>query len=100
MPPLPDILLSLLIGRHDICHKQHLCKIISTRVKFNFLNVLLEDFMYIYVSFSFLVIFSHLPNRSEPACSELWHYSNSMIRNARLSYKGIKHVLIYVFFGG
>ena len=47
--------------RHDICHKHHkqrLCKIISTRVKFHFGNVLLEPFMY--VSFWFLVISSHV----------------------------------------
>ena len=35
----------LSLCRHDICHKHHkqrLCKIISTRVKFYFLNVFLE----------------------------------------------------------
>ena len=40
--------------RHDICHKHHkqrLCKIISTRVKFQFVNMLLEQLMY--VSFFF-----------------------------------------------
>ena len=37
-------------GRRDFCHKHHkqcLCKIISTRVKFHFVNVLLEQFMYV-----------------------------------------------------
>ena len=36
--------------RPDICymhHKQRLCKIISTRVKFHSVNVLLEQFMYL-----------------------------------------------------
>ena len=27
--------------RHDICHKQRLCKIIGTRVKFHFVNALM-----------------------------------------------------------
>ena len=43
--------------RRDICHKHHkqrLCKIISTRVKFHFVNVLLEQFMYL--SFNFFAI--------------------------------------------
>ena len=38
----------------EICHKHHkqrLCKIISTRVKFYFVSVLLEQF--VYVSFGF-----------------------------------------------
>ena len=38
-------------GRRDICHKHHkqrLCKIISTRVKFHFVSVFLEQFMYIW----------------------------------------------------
>ena len=42
------------LGRHDICHKhqkQRLCKIISTRVKFHFVSVLLVQF--VYVSYSF-----------------------------------------------
>ena len=36
--------------RREICHKHHkqrLCKIISSRVKFDFLSVLLEQFVYV-----------------------------------------------------
>ena len=47
--------------RHDICHKHHkqrLCKIFRSRVKFHIVDVLLEKFMY--VLFKFLVIFSHV----------------------------------------
>ena len=38
------------IIRRDICHKHHkqrLCRIIRTRVKFHFVNVLFEQFMYV-----------------------------------------------------
>ena len=40
--------------RREICHKHHkqrLCKIISTRVKFHFVSVLLEEFVYYHVVF-------------------------------------------------
>ena len=43
--------------RHDICHKHHkqrLCKIISTQVKFHFVNALLQPFMC--ASFWFLIM--------------------------------------------
>ena len=46
--------------RHDICHKHHkqrLCKIVSTQVKFHFENVILEQFMFL--SFWFWAIYSH-----------------------------------------
>ena len=49
------------VNRRDICHKHHkqrLCKIISTGVKFHFVTVLLKQFMY--VCTYFLVIFSHI----------------------------------------
>ena len=60
-----DIFLKFKTGilgdRHDICHKHHkqrLCRIINSRVKFQFVDVHVEHFMYVY--FCFLVIFSHL----------------------------------------
>ena len=61
---IEDILLVVLNEfdlRHDICHKHHkqrLCKIFRSRVKFHIVDVLLEQFMY--VLFQFLVIFSHV----------------------------------------
>ena len=40
--------------RREICHKHHkqrLCKIISSRVKFHFVSVLLEQFVYVSCGF-------------------------------------------------
>ena len=72
--------------RRDICHKHHkqrLCKIISTRVKFHFVNVLLEQFMC--GSFWFLVMRTNDKVISEPASTNIWSCSNLKIRNAKLS---------------
>ena len=41
-------------GRREICHKHHkqrLCKIISIRVKFHFVSVHLEQFVYVSCGF-------------------------------------------------
>ena len=49
--------------RHDICHKHHkqrLCKIISTRVKFHFLNRLWNSLcMYNFVVWQYLLILTN-----------------------------------------
>ena len=79
--------------RHDICHKHHkqrLCKIITTRVTFHFVNVLVVQFKVIGDIYSFTPL----------------QYKNciliSILRIQRLNklYCGTKNVAIYVCSSG
>ena len=40
---VPEVRIACNWNRHDICHKQRLCKIISNGVKLHFVNVILEQ---------------------------------------------------------
>ena len=90
--------------RHDICHKHHkqrLCKIISARVKFYFVNVFLEHGC---VSFWFLVIFSHVNQWQSVKWANKYKIlilnSHFRLRKLRLSYQGTKNVAIYALSSG
>ena len=74
---------SINTDRRDICHKHRLDKMMSTRVKCHFVNVL-----YVHVCIIFLlVICRYMINiLSELTHTKLGFYSNFMTRNAKLSY--------------
>ena len=87
--------LPLNTSRDDIFCKHHLCRIITTRVKFHFVNVLLEQFMY--VSFCFLVPVTNDKVSNEPARTKLGYHSSFRIGNDKFSYQ--MTIGLHIFFG-
>ena len=92
-------------SRHDICHKHHnrrLCKIISTGVKFYFVNVFLEHGCVYH--FFVVVIFSHVNQRQSVKWANKYKIlilnSHFRLRKLRSSYQGTKNVAIYAFSSG